>query len=152
MKRFKFYYIFVALTALFLSSCETDNYADWKLLNEQWLEKHKSDEGFTQTESGLCYKIIHQGILRYPNSSSVVKVNYTGTLIDGTEFESDTYYAYLSVAIDGWQEILLKLRGGGGRCIIYVPSDLAYGEDGSGDEIPPYSTLIFELELVDSYY
>ena len=151
MKSFSLFTV-VSLFVIVLSStsCKNDKYADWKLLNESWLEKHKTDPGFVQTESGLCYKVIHQGVMRSPNSESVVKVNYTGTLIDSTEFDSGTYYSYLSTTIDGWQEILPKMKGGS-RYIIYVPSDLGYGADGSGD-IPPYSTLIFEIELVDSFY
>lgn len=150
MKRLNFYKLFTILAILVFTSCQTDKYADWKYLNEQWLEQHKTDEGFIQTDSGLCYKIIHEGSTRNPNANSVVKVNYTGKLIDGTEFDSGTYYSYLASAIQGWQEILPKLKSGG-RCIIYVPYDLAYGSDGSGD-IPPYSTLKFEIELLDSFY
>lgn len=153
MKRTQLYYTFVALlTLLVVSSCKTDDHLDWKILNEQWLEKHKTDPGFVQTESGLCYKIINQGIKKYPNLGSVVEVNYTGTLIDGSKFDSGTYKNSLSSTVKGWQEILPKLKSGGGRCIMYVPSDLGYGKDGSGSKIPPYSTLKFEIELVDAYY
>jgi FKBP-type peptidyl-prolyl cis-trans isomerase len=135
---------------LSFSSCKDDVYADWKILNEKWLETHKNDPGFVQTESGLCYKVIHQGIMRRPSPNSWIVANYTGKLIDGTEFDSGTYDYYLSNAVAGWKEGIIKMNGGG-KYIFYIPADLGYGEDGSGDDIAPHSTLIFEVELVDSF-
>ena len=134
---------------LFLS-CSDDHYADWKILNEKWLEIHKNDPGFKQTESGLCYKVIHQGVMRRPSLKSWIVANYTGKLIDGTEFDTGEFNAYLTEALAGWQEGVVKMNGGG-KYIFYIPADLGYGEDGSGDDIAPHSTLIFEVELLDSY-
>jgi len=152
MKLFKFHnLIIIASLAMLITACTDDKYADWKYLNEQWLEKHKTDSDFVQTSTGVCYKIIHEGVLRSPNAGSKITADYTGTLIDGTEFDSGTFNNYLSNTVSAWQEILPKLKNGG-RCIIYVPYDSGYGEDGSGDDIPPYSTLIFEIVLVDSSY
>ena len=143
-------YIVLFLTSLIVfSACNEDEYADWKIINTQWLDQHKNDEGFVQTESGLCYKVIHQGIMRFPNANSVIKVNYTGKMIDGTVFDSGTYYNYLSGTVKGWQEILPRMRGGA-HFIVYIPADLAYGTDGSS-AIPPYSTLIFDITLVESF-
>ena len=72
MKRL-IYSAFVLITLTFvLSSCDEDKYLEWKYLNETWLEQHKSDSGFVQTESGLCYKVIHQGATRRPNSSRLI--------------------------------------------------------------------------------
>ena len=148
MKRITFL-PFLLLLVIALSSCEEDKYADWKLLNESWLETHKSDPGFTQTESGLCYKVIHQGYMRKPNSGSNIVVKYSGTLIDGTEFDSnDEYSTNLSGMIDGWIEGIVKMNVGG-RYVFYIPASLGYDADGSGD-IPPYSTLVFDVTLIDS--
>ncbi|MDO9152520.1 MAG: FKBP-type peptidyl-prolyl cis-trans isomerase [Paludibacter sp.] len=143
--------IFTIILLFSNTSCkDSDKYIDWKILNEKWLETHKSEPGFIQTESGLCYKVIHQGAMRRPNSASWIVANYTGKLIDGTQFDSGTYSSYLSGAIKGWQEGILKMNGGG-KYIFYIPADLGYGVDGSGTSIAPYSTLIFEVELLDSY-
>ena len=148
MKRITFL-PFLLLLVITFSACEEDKYIDWKLLNESWLEKHKSDSGFVQTESGLCYKVIHQGATRRPNSASNIVVKYTGTLVDGTEFDSsDEYSTNLSYMIDGWIEGVAKMNVGG-RYIFYIPASLGYDADGSGD-IPPYSTLIFDVTLLDS--
>lgn len=149
MKRITFLPFLLLLITLALGSCEEDNYADWKILNDEWLETHKTDSGFIQTESGLCYKVIHQGEMGRPNlKDSYITVNYKGELITGTVFDSGQYKAYLFEAIAGWQEAIVKMNVGG-KYILYIPSTLGYGKDGSGD-IPPHSTLIFVIELLDS--
>ncbi|HOV84643.1 MAG TPA: FKBP-type peptidyl-prolyl cis-trans isomerase [Paludibacteraceae bacterium] len=148
MKKLVFPLCLVAL--FFLFSCEEEKYADWKILNEQWLQAHKSDSGFVCTQSGLCYKVIHQGYDRRPNPYSWVSVQYKGYLIDSTLFERGMYEYYLSNAIQGWIEGITKMNGGG-TYIFYIPSSLAYGKDGSG-QIPPYSTLIYEITLLSSTY
>lgn len=148
------------LVVLSISSCKEDEYVDWKLLNNAWLEKHKSDPGFTQTESGLCYKIIHKGtgaqasLDANSGYGSLIRADYKGQLIDGSVFANsfdesdDEYTTYLSSSIAGWKEILPKLKVGG-SCELYVPADLAYGSDGSGKTIPPHSVLIFKIEVLD---
>lgn len=143
--------LFFATILIFsFSSCEDDAYADWKILNEKWFETHKNDPGFKQTESGLCYKVIHQGVMRRPSSSSWIRANYTGKLIDGTEFDSGEYFDYVSSSpLVGWREGIVKMNGGG-KYIFYIPADLGYGKDGSGDKIAPHSTMIFEVELLES--
>lgn len=146
MNKFKAILI-VAISLIVFNSCQEDEYADWKTLNTQWLVQHATDEGFQKTESGIYYKVIHSGELRHPNSGSYVNVDYTGWLIDGTEFDSGTYDYYLSNSIAGWQEILQKMQDGA-RYIVYIPSSLAYGTDGStSGDIPPNSTLIFDMTL-----
>ncbi len=145
------FFTFITAILLLFTSCKDDKYIDWKILNEKWLETHKNDPGFFETESGLCYKVVHQGAMRRPNAGSWVVVKYSGKLIEGTEFDSGTYDYYLSGAIKGWQEAIVKMNGGG-KYILYIPSGLGYDKDGSGSDIPPYSTLIFEVELLDSYY
>lgn len=142
-------FLLIALTLGFWS-CSEDEYADWKMLNDKWYEEHKNDDGFKMTESGLCYKVIHQGYHRRPNIASTVYVKYTGRFIDGTKFEETTGTTIsLSSSIKGWMEGL-QMMNGGGRYIFYIPANLAYGEEGSGS-IPPHSVLIFDIELLDSY-
>ncbi len=153
MKRITFLPFLLLVITFMLASCEEDKYADWKILNKQWIEnyfeKHKDDAGFHRTESGLCYKVIHQGEMGRPNlQSSYITANYKGWLIDGTVFDSGEYKSFLYNAIPGWQEAIVKMNVGG-KYMLYVPADLGYGEEGLGD-IPPHSTLIFEVELLDS--
>ena len=145
----------ISLISLLFTSCEKeDKYIDWKVLNEKWLEKHKNDPGFTVTESGLCYKIIRKGNPndRKANSTSYINVNYEGKLITDSIFDqSEQYQNYLTNMIDGWKEGIVKMHTGD-IFEFYIPWSLGYGADGSGTSIPPYSTLIFKVELVNSVY
>ena len=104
-----------------------------------------------QTSSGLQYKIIKEGNGAVPTDSSKVKVNYKGTLIDGTQFDSSydrkeptTFRA--NQVIKGWTEALTMMPVGS-KWELYIPQDLAYGAREAG-QIKPFSTLIFEVELV----
>lgn len=144
----KIFFITFAFVLVF-SACKEDEHAEWKILNEEWLNKHKDETGFEETGSGLSYKIINEGIIRNPNASSFIRATYTGKLIDGTTFDSGTYETSLANAIAGWQEGLAKIRTNG-KIILYIPSNLGYGKTGSGLKIPPHSTLIFEIELHES--
>jgi FKBP-type peptidyl-prolyl cis-trans isomerase len=139
---------------LVFSACNEDKYADWKILNEQWMTHFTdsvkaNDSTFVITSSGICYKVIHEGNMRKPSKNDAVKVNYTGKYIDGTKFDSGTYFNYLSGSIPGWQEVLTKVRDGS-NVKMYIPASMAYGEDGRGD-IPPHSTLIFDVILIESF-
>jgi FKBP-type peptidyl-prolyl cis-trans isomerase len=152
-----FKYIFILLlSVLVLSSCDEDKYADWKIINEAWLEnlkeENKDNPDFVVTESGLCYQIIHTGSSTRPNGGSYIEATYIGTLISGKTFDSGEYKRLLSEAIPGWREAIPKITRGG-RIILYIPASLGYGDDGSGS-IPPYSTLKFDLTLnyVINYY
>ena len=104
-----------------------------------------------ETESGLQYKILTQGDGPVPTSLQKVKVNYEGRLIDGTVFDSSynrgepTEFAVNQV-IPGWTEALCMMPVGS-KWEIYIPQNLAYGERKAGS-IPPYSTLIFTVELL----
>jgi FKBP-type peptidyl-prolyl cis-trans isomerase FklB len=120
--------------------------------NEKFLSDNKAGEGITITSSGLQYRIITKGTGKIPADTSKVKVNYRGTLIDGTEFDSsykNNKPASFRVngLIKGWAEAL-KLMPVGSKWEIYVPQDLAYGS-AEQSKIPPYSTLIFEVELLE---
>jgi FKBP-type peptidyl-prolyl cis-trans isomerase FklB len=100
----------------------------------------------------LQYKVITEGKGEKPSASSNVKVNYRGTLIDGTEFDSSysrnepaTFRANQVIA--GWTEAL-QLMPVGSKWMLYIPQELAYGSREAGDLIKPFSALIFEVELL----
>ena len=128
-----------------------EKYADNKAAGEKFLAENKAKEGVKTTESGLQYKVITEGKGEIPADTCKVKVNYKGTLIDGTEFDSSykrnepaTFRA--NQVIKGWTEALTVMPGGS-NWELYIPQELAYGSRESG-QIKPFSTLIFEVELV----
>ena len=117
--------------------------------NQEWLENNKSNEGVVVLPSGLQYKVIKEGSGAKPVASDKVKVNYRGTRINGEEFDSNTSVEFtVGGVISGWTEGL-QLMSVGSKYMFYIPSDLAYKEQGMGEKIPPYSTLIFEVELLE---
>ena len=128
-----------------------EKYADNKAAGEKFLAENKAKEGVKTTESGLQYKVITEGKGEIPAETCKVKVNYKGTLIDGTEFDSSykrnepaTFRA--NQVIKGWTEALTMMPVGS-KWELYIPQELAYGSRESG-QIKPFSTLIFEVELV----
>ena len=128
-------------------------YKDYIEANEAFLVKNKEKNGVTVTPSGLQYEVVKMGTGQKPTVESTVKVHYVGTLIDGTEFDSSVKTGVpaqfpLSGVIPGWTEAL-QLMPVGSKFIIYLPENLAYGANGAGDLIKPYSTLIFEVELLE---
>ena len=119
---------------------------------EKFLTENKTKEGVKTTASGLQYKVIEKGEGPSPKVGDTVTVNYRGTLVDGTEFDSS--YARgepatfpLTGVIPGWTEALQMMKKGS-KWELYIPPDLAYGERGAGNRIPPNSTLIFQVELI----
>lgn len=135
-----------------------EEYAEKIAEGEKFLEENKKKEGVITTESGLQYKILTKGTGEIPADTSFVMVNYRGTLIDGTEFDSSykrkdkngksqplTFRA--DRVIKGWTEALTMMPVGS-KWELYIPYDLAYGSRASGPHIKPFSTLIFEVELV----
>ena len=128
-------------------------YGENKAAGEKFLAENKTKEGVITTESGLQYKIIKAGKGEIPTKESSVKVNYKGTLIDGTEFDSSykrnapaTFRA--DQVIKGWTEALTMMPVGS-KWELYIPQELAYGSRETGGLIKPYSTLIFEVELLE---
>lgn len=118
-----------------------------------FLEKNAQREEVTVTESGLQYEVIKKSEGDSPNPSSTVRVHYHGTLIDGSVFDSSYDRGQpaefpVNGVIKGWTEAL-QLMSVGDKLKIYVPYNLAYGEQGAGAAIGPYSTLIFDVELID---
>ena len=118
---------------------------------KKFLEENAKKEGVQTTDSGLQYKVITEGSGDSPTETSVVEVDYKGTLIDGTEFDSSYKNGKpvqfpVNGVIKGWTEAL-QLMKEGAKWELYIPSDLAYGPGGAGGLIGPNSTLIFEVEL-----
>eukprot|EP00536_Pseudo-nitzschia_multiseries_P009959 jgi/Psemu1/319767/estExt_fgenesh1_pm.C_2900011 len=109
------------------------------------------NEEAVKTDSGLVYYSMKEGEGKQPTVSNTVEVHYHGTLTDGTTFDSSvdrgqTISFPLGGVIKGWQEGLAMMKEGG-KATLVIPSDLAYGDAGSGDTIPPGATLKFEVEL-----
>ena len=126
-------------------------YGEYKKENEEFLANNKSKDGIKVTESGLQYRIIKEGKGAIPTKDSRVKVHYKGTMIDGTEFDSSyerkeptTFRA--DQVIKGWTEALTMMPVGS-KWELYIPQELAYGSREAG-KIKPFSTLIFEVELI----
>jgi FKBP-type peptidyl-prolyl cis-trans isomerase FklB len=118
----------------------------------KFLEENKKKEGVKATASGLQYKAIKEGTGPQPKETDTVTVNYRGTLINGTEFDSSYKRGQpatfpLNGVIKGWTEGL-QLMKTGSKYQLFVPANLAYGDRNVGPDIAPNSTLIFEVELI----
>jgi len=123
-----------------------------KITGAKWLDENKKKEGVQTTKSGLQYKVLTAGAGKKPSKDDTVKVHYKGTLTDGTEFDSSysrNQPAEFPVTrvIPGWTEAL-QLMPIGSKYQLYIPSDLAYGEN-PRPKIPANSVLVFEVELLD---
>jgi FKBP-type peptidyl-prolyl cis-trans isomerase FklB len=128
-------------------------FKDYIAENEAFLAKNKEKAGVSVTPSGLQYEVIKMGTGPKPTQNSTVKVHYIGTLIDGTEFDSSVKRKEpaqfpVSGVIKGWTEAL-QLMPVGSKFKLYIPENLAYGASQAGDIIKPFSTLIFEVELLE---
>lgn len=123
-----------------------------RVAGEQFLADNAKNEGVTVLASGLQYKILTQGNGRKPKATDSVKCHYEGRLIDGTVFDSsyrrETPAVFgLNQVIAGWTEGV-QLMAEGSKYRFFIPYNLAYGANGAGDSIPPYSALIFDVELI----
>jgi len=121
--------------------------------NEAFLATNKERAGVVTTASGLQYEVVKMGTGPMPTAESTVKVHYVGTLIDGTEFDSSIKRGEpaqfpVSGVITGWTEAL-QLMPVGSKFKLYLPQSIAYGAAGAGEIIKPYSTLLFEVELLE---
>jgi FKBP-type peptidyl-prolyl cis-trans isomerase FklB len=119
---------------------------------EAFLAENKKKEGVITLPSGLQYKVIKEGDGKIPAATDTVTVHYRGTLIDGTEFDSSYTRGQpvtfpVKGVVPGFSEAL-QLMKVGSKWQLFIPSNLAYGERGAGDDIGPNSTLIFDLELI----
>lgn len=123
-----------------------------KTEGEQFLAENAKKEGVKTTASGLQYQVLREGNGKQPKATDQVECHYEGTLIDGTKFDSSydrgqTATFPLNQVIAGWTEGLQLMHEGAKYCF-FIPYQLAYGERGAGASIPPYATLIFDVELV----
>lgn len=124
----------------------------YKEENIRFLENNLEEEGVMELLCGVQYKVILKGTGSIPTAKSAVKVHYRGTLINGKEFDNSFSRKHpetfrVNEVIEGWQEAL-KAMPTGSRWMIYIPYELGYGTRACGD-IPAYSTLIFEVELLE---
>lgn len=120
---------------------------------QEFLERNAKEDGVRQTESGLQFKVLEEGTGTIPSRQDRVSVHYTGRLLDGTVFDSSVQRGQpaefpVSGVIPGWIEAL-TLMPVGSKWELYIPQNLAYGERGAGASIPPFSALIFEVELLE---
>ena len=127
-------------------------YTQNKASGEAFLAENAKKEGVTVLPSGLQYEVITAGNGKKPSATDRVKCHYEGTLIDGTIFDSSIKRGEPAVfgvnqVIKGWVEAL-QLMQEGAKWRLYIPYDMAYGEHGAGEMIPPYSALVFDVELI----
>jgi len=120
---------------------------------QKFLEENAKREGVSSTETGLQFSVLTQGDGAIPSRQDRVRVHYTGKLIDGSVFDSSVQRGEpaefpVSGVIPGWIEAL-TLMPVGSKWELVIPHNLAYGERGAGASIPPYSTLVFEVELLE---
>lgn len=118
-----------------------------------FLAENAKKEGIVTLPSGLQYQVLKEGNGKKPTATDRVKCHYEGTLIDGTLFDSSIKRGQPAVfgvnqVIKGWVEAL-QLMGEGAKWKLFIPSELGYGAQQAGELIPPHSTLIFEVELIE---
>lgn len=148
-----------ALTALQTQAMERMQAAQQEAAGENakqgaaFLAENKKDPNVKVTASGLQYKVIKEGTGKKPTKDNVVKVHYTGKLIDGKVFDSSVERGEpaefpLSGVIAGWTEGV-QLMSVGSKYTFFLPPDLAYGPKGAGQMIGPNATLVFDVELIE---
>ena len=128
-------------------------YGENKAAGEAFLAENAKKEGIVTLPSGLQYEVITEGNGKKPGATDRVKCHYEGTLIDGTLFDSSIKRGQPAVfgvnqVIKGWVEAL-QLMSEGSKWRLFIPSELGYGAQQAGEMIPPHSTLIFEVELIE---
>lgn len=120
---------------------------------QKFLEENAKNDDVTVTESGLQFKVLEKGEGTIPARQDQVRVHYTGRLVDGTVFDSSVERGQpaefpVNGVIPGWIEALTMMPVGS-KWQLYIPHNLAYGERGAGSAIPPYSALVFDVELLE---
>ena len=124
-----------------------------KEAGEKYLAENAKKEGIITTASGLQYKVLKEGTGKQPKATDKVRCHYEGFLIDGTVFDSSVQRGEPAVfpldgVIVGWTEGLQLMREGG-KYRFFIPYKLVYGEGGAGASIPPFATLVFDVELLE---
>lgn len=135
-----------------LEAANKDQQATAMAEGKQFLEENKKKQGVTTLPSGLQYQVLTAGNGARPKASDEVTVHYKGTLLNGKQFDSsydrqEPLQIKLNQVIPGWTEGV-QLMPVGSKYRFFVPYQLGYGENGAGTDIPPYSVLIFEIELI----
>ncbi|TBM09471.1 peptidylprolyl isomerase [Hafnia paralvei] len=120
---------------------------------QKFLKENAKNDDVTVTESGLQFKVLEKGEGTIPARQDQVRVHYTGRLVDGTVFDSSVERGQpaefpVNGVIPGWIEALTMMPVGS-KWQLYIPHNLAYGERGAGAAIPPYSALVFDVELLE---
>ncbi|MDR1653821.1 MAG: FKBP-type peptidyl-prolyl cis-trans isomerase [Prevotellaceae bacterium] len=157
----KIFFIIAVFSVVFnANSCKSDEYEEWKIMNENWYSRQEAvylnDSSYQKSSSGLIYKVLEPGYQRQPNDNSIVMVKYKATFIDGTAFRisgavaitGDSVWFSQNTSTTGWREAL-KLIKDGGHIRFFMPYQIGYGKDGYST-IPPYSTLFFDVKLYQS--
>jgi len=120
---------------------------------KQFLDENSKKQNIVTLPSGLQYEVLKEGNGKKPKATDKVRCDYEGTLIDGTLFDSSIQRGQPAVfgvnqVIPGWVEAL-QLMAEGSKWRLYIPAELGYGSQGAGEMIPPHSTLIFDVELIE---
>ena len=125
---------------------------EYKLRNEEFLAAKRMEEGVRELQDGVLYRVVNEGAgCVVPRNNSVVTVHYVGTFINGREFDNSRKLGYpeafrVSEVVDGFRLALLNMHVGD-RWMVYIPYEAGYGKRANGN-IPGYSTLVFDIELV----
>lgn len=127
--------------------------AAMKKEGEEFLAANSRKEGVVTLPSGLQYRVVKEGSGKKPGASDRVRCHYSGKFVDGTEFDSsykrnEPAVFGVNQVIPGWTEAL-QLMSEGSEWELYIPYNLGYGEHGAPGAIPPYSTLVFKVELIE---
>ena len=129
-----------------------EKYKDNKEKGEAWLTNKAMEEGVVALPSGLLYQVLNEGSGKKPTAADTVECHYEGRLIDGTVFDSsykrgESATFPLNGVIAGWTEGV-QLMSEGAKYRFFIPYQLAYGERGAGQAIPPFAALVFDVELI----
>lgn len=129
-----------------------EKYKDNKEKGEAWLANKAMEEGVVALHSGLLYQVLNEGSGKKPTAADTVECHYEGRLIDGTVFDSsykrgESATFPLNGVIAGWTEGV-QLMSEGAKYRFFIPYQLAYGERGAGQAIPPFAALVFDVELI----
>jgi len=139
----------LAITSVVAEKKKGDMNAYIKRTGAKYLAKKATEEGVIKLKSGMLVEILKSGdsaTAKSPTASDACEVTYSGTLKDGTKFDAGTTSFAPNQVIKGWTEAM-QLMGEGDKWKLHIPYDLAYGERGSPPKIPPFSPLVFDIEI-----